>query len=762
MMASHRRIASESNAPGRRARPLSILSASPAPAARFDLNLPAPFQSIISQLEARKTKLYYEGYLQKCSDYTGSSKSPHEGEWQDVYASLSGTVLSTWSAPELDLADTIGALSKVPPTYINLMDARIEQNERADEILITTLGNKKFRLRSAQDTMDTKKWTLAIRLSAFERSRMQEAYTSNLFLKYSVKETTNIPNGEEKWAGYVDARICGGDVAQTQWTKLWCTVNDHVGRKNLLSKRLSSSSDNGNHERELRFFEDKKSKSPMIIVEGVIAAYACYPEHVSLIESAGMVKVEGNVRAFHARSTFGSDGYALIIPKAPEKSKRLSLSSFSAETPTLAQNILKLLYACWSAFSLYNLPQKLLLNTNHAKALGFGDATLDIQLEQLLGRISSDCSTAEMWRSALREQAVLQSHYTDIRGEPLTPQSPSNPNIFKRSGNERRVVSEGAIVPPFRPLVTSIEEDEELEQGTARAHEPLTPSTALRHDGLGPHIELVGADHHQSVAHEANSVPTTDRVFRAKPYPSSTPSTQQISTKQPAIVTTPSKVDTTSLQMRIARIANRRLSNSNNVNTATSSIPPNTDALPKKDQITDSRPLADAPQAIWRDTRPRTLSSAQVMNETELMAPAPRAQASPMPYEPQRPTMRTRKLSYDSYLSTKSASSAYSAGLDPTALALVSQVDSTEDDNDNYAKLAAEKDGSIYSNDSQTTISEYASHSGDERNDKSRYSTTSLGERVRRRATAIEALDIQRQPSLEVSSNPYARPRQRW
>lgn len=463
-MSRHRRFASESATPSSKSRPLSIFSPPSSPVTRDYDKTPVTFEDLAKEFDTKKEKVYHEGYLLKLEEISASGSPIANNQWEEVYASLAGTILSIWPAEDAGQAGISDAMSNVNPTFINITDARIAYAAKSQELAISTTGRNRylFKAHHRENERSLELWMLAMRLAMFERARMQEIYTSNLFLKFQTKDTTDSPSKDEKWSGLVDVRVTGGAATQSQWTKMWCSVVSG-SKRGFLLRRSGKESQGG--EADVRFYNNKKDKIPMIVMHGVFSAYCTYPEHISLVESAGVIKVEGNVRLQQGSSSSSIDGFALIIPSTPESPKRLSLSAHTTHAHPMVGNILKLLMAVWTSFELYNRPRSLLLNVDHVDALGAREGSVDLELMQVLGRLPVGLNTEAAWRHALREQCVLQNHYTQVRGKPLTPQSPSsNSNnasgIFKRVGSDRRVLSEGSIVPGARPLVLSIEEEE--------------------------------------------------------------------------------------------------------------------------------------------------------------------------------------------------------------------------------------------------------------------------------------------------------------
>lgn len=660
-MSTHRRLVSESSAP-RRSRPLSIFSPSHSPNAKSFETVPTEFVTIVGSIEAKKTKVYHEGYLSKLDDISANGKRASDAAWERIYASLSGTVFSYWPASEFEAADTLGQMARVAPKFLNITDAQILQTPRSRDIAISTAGKNRYILRSPQDepTSAADQWMLAIRLSLYERARLQEIYTANLFIKYQTRDTLDVPNREEKWAGLVDARMTGLEVSQQQWKRFWCVVVTES--KKVAHKRASQ--DVFANEREIRFYNTKKDKTPEVVITNILAAYNTYPEHISLIESAGIIKLEGHLRSSGTSNSADTSGCALLIPVATEQSKRMSLTRPIPQITTMVQRILKLLYCIWTAFGLYNRPQDVLLNVDHPEALGSRLGSVDLGLTEIIEcKPKSDDEAS--WRKALRERTVSSGSDAIVNNVPSA--------AFKRTGNERRVVSESSIMPQRRALVTTFEEDEELErQSRAMQDFKSSPST------FQPRVQKFGLS-------IAKTSPDQSRQPIASVHESFFGGLEQQRAVAPDHAARHSHPKTVEFSRDNTHDRLRPHSVHNNAT---------------------NRPGCGAPVSLAAlDTSLQDAKSAKDDQSLFAISPLEREQVeSKYPDQAStimnRQTVMTRDISHDSHISRASDVSRYSDGLDPSALDLVSAVvrDSS------YAPSIGEsiskidgREGSIYS-----------------------------------------------------------------
>ena len=120
-----------------------------------------------------------------------------EEPWKRVWAQLGGTTLSVWDMQEIEEASRRGA--EVPPTYINITDASIHvlgavtmpgptgaPVKYTNVVTLTTAGLNLL-LFSCPNPQSLVAWTAALRLSAYEKSRLEEIYTAHL-LRMSLSE----------------------------------------------------------------------------------------------------------------------------------------------------------------------------------------------------------------------------------------------------------------------------------------------------------------------------------------------------------------------------------------------------------------------------------------------------------------------------------------------------------------------------------------------------------------------------------------------
>jgi len=85
-------------------------------------NLHPEIRSVVSLSLAHKQKTYFSGPLIHKLYRNPDGQKPHKDEgWREVWAQLSGTILSVWDMEKVKFAGQQGR--EVPPSYINITEA---------------------------------------------------------------------------------------------------------------------------------------------------------------------------------------------------------------------------------------------------------------------------------------------------------------------------------------------------------------------------------------------------------------------------------------------------------------------------------------------------------------------------------------------------------------------------------------------------------------------------------------------------------------
>ncbi|KAK4058448.1 hypothetical protein OIO90_000607 [Microbotryomycetes sp. JL221] len=275
----------------------------------------------------KSSKFYAEGFLMKKVEVGPDGKAhpeANESQWAKWFVQLSGTILSTWNAA--DMEEAARQHRTVPPQYLNLSDAFLHPyppgpNRPAPtqfQFALNSAGLNRV-LFCAPTLQSLNMWINAIRLAVWERSRCNEIYTGTLlgtrepqphgWSGYDAGLSSASSKG--KFEGWLKIRLPG----DTEWRRLWTCVQrgTNIGtplpeqaKKNKRSSLLSFGKKsetlptieglpgNGTFS-TVAFYADKPSKKeqPLCIAQHLFYAAAIYPESEKLINRATLFKIEG-------------------------------------------------------------------------------------------------------------------------------------------------------------------------------------------------------------------------------------------------------------------------------------------------------------------------------------------------------------------------------------------------------------------------------------------------------------------------------------
>ena len=192
-------------------------------------------------------------------------------------------------------------------------------------------------------------WVAALRLSSWEKSRLEEIYTAHLLrltqqgkpAPFSLLDSINhaaardIPGtlAHGKIEGWVRIRIAG----QTDWKRLWMIVQAGTDGERPTSGALDSSTGVLRKRRVSSLFsrdhspsrsgparavvafclsqKPKDKKRPVLTLQDVTQAFAVYPERPELINRSTLIKVEGQFANEElAREMINREGWILVMP----------------------------------------------------------------------------------------------------------------------------------------------------------------------------------------------------------------------------------------------------------------------------------------------------------------------------------------------------------------------------------------------------------------------------------------------------------------
>ncbi|CAO3638019.1 unnamed protein product [Mucor hiemalis] len=298
------------------------------------------FKLVHKLMDDYTDKIYMEGYLYKRNDFNSNGSACGIKKWSPWYVELCGPVLTLW-----DNSSTTP--KEIYPQYINITDSTVQIEDRLTAETRTNLfslnsaGANRFMLQAA-DPISLSKWILAIRLSCFECSKIQEMYTRAFITRPQFKPLLSIK--DTKFEGFLQVRFPGS----TGWKKFWACVSSTRVEKRLFTKKLVPTGG------QIIFYESRKAKHPVMILQNVVQVYTVYPESPKLINLATLFKIEGS------------------LFKIKSNNEQLVSASSSALLMTSNTNeLVQWLIGSFNAFKLYGRPDSLLDDPSNEKALNF-------------------------------------------------------------------------------------------------------------------------------------------------------------------------------------------------------------------------------------------------------------------------------------------------------------------------------------------------------------------------------------------------------
>lgn len=422
-------------------------------------------QPIFTFLNNHSNKLYQEGYFLKLDDQNSQGRPNPDRTWTECFAQLVGTVLSLWDAAELDAA---GEHGEVLPKFINLTDASIKMIESLptrsnDEqplqniLSISTAGRNRYLLHF-NSHHSLIQWTAGIRLSIFEHSTLQEAYTGALIA--GKGKTLNsigvvMERARFKTEDWVRVRFGAG----VPWRRCWCVITPPDEKE--YQKQMKELKKRSPYDRspvpllkgDIKFYDTRKDgkkqkkAKPIASISDAYAAYAIYPQAKSLIDASTLLKVEGNI-TIHSEPPSSTEGFVFIMPESHP-----AVSGF--------EMLLRYLFPTWDTFCLYGRPGRLIASVLDQRSLMFGMPKHKkygyLEILDVTSLILSDGSASwseKEWRRRLKEltAARMTAMEEDFKA-----------NGHSRNGSRRSArlsIGPGASVTQSRPRVNFAEDSD--------------------------------------------------------------------------------------------------------------------------------------------------------------------------------------------------------------------------------------------------------------------------------------------------------------
>ncbi|KAG8756973.1 hypothetical protein FRC11_004884, partial [Ceratobasidium sp. 423] len=386
-------------------------------------------RSVLRLNSVHQQKIYYSGRLSKRVERGTDGSRPAKDEgWIDIWCQLGGVTLSIWNMKAIEEANARG--EQVPPQYINVTDAFVQvlgsvtfpptaasPAKRFTNVLTLNTAGSNLLLFVCESPAALVSWAAALRLAAWEKSRLEEIYTAHL-LRITLTEsriwkeprTTLVKGQLEGWAR---VRVAG----QTDWKRLWVVISagspgnlagTQAGHQSTLSLtrtlsqgspttatpkkgRLSGLFSKSSHQHtssnasvssnspvgdmgNMQFFtgsKPKERKFPVLSISSITQAFAVYPERPDLITRSTLVKIEGRLgREDGAGAIKGTEAWVLIMPEV------------ESGQPAGPRKMLEWVVGLHDAFKLYGRPQQYSFNPHQVNSLMFA-YPIEPNLEQL-------------------------------------------------------------------------------------------------------------------------------------------------------------------------------------------------------------------------------------------------------------------------------------------------------------------------------------------------------------------------------------------
>ncbi|KZT29755.1 hypothetical protein NEOLEDRAFT_1144853 [Neolentinus lepideus HHB14362 ss-1] len=441
------------------------------------MSQPAPqplhpeIRSVVQLNLAHTNKVYQWGKLVRRIERQPDGQRPAKDEgWTEVWAQLSGTILSVWDMKEVEEAGRQGR--EVPPSYINVTDAFVQvlgavtvpatptapAQKYTNVITLNTAGSNLI-LFSCPSTPALISWASAIRLSSWEKSRLEEIYTAHL-IRITLREGINCPTTlvKGRMEGWVRIRVAG----QTDWKRLWMVVTAGTGSgrapdtpsgegrpesPNAPRKKRMSSLFSREHspQQEVPIIslhnspKPRDKKRPALTMQAVSQAFAVYPERPDLISRSTLIKLEGTVGEEEmAGSMRNRQAWLLVMPE---------LEGGNVQ----AAEMLKWLIAIHDSFELYGRPNAYIQDPRDPLSLMFA-----YPVGQHKDLLFLDRELAETVDPRDDRTAVVRQRFTQIlheRMRTLGPENQARPVTSQQAGGSK-MPDTGPRLPPLPEMST--------------------------------------------------------------------------------------------------------------------------------------------------------------------------------------------------------------------------------------------------------------------------------------------------------------------
>lgn len=237
-------------------------------------NLPPELSPIVNLINAQRLRTYAIGRLSVPGQIDAGSKV-----WLEVEAKLTGTELAIWR-PSDDPYAVVN--DEFKPKYINLVDCDIEFFSAYKEIRFIQDFTGTSLVVRCQDSADFVHWVLAIQLSKFEHTSLNEAFTAvMLSIKGPSLSDIHILLSPKK--RFPKFEWCNLRLPQisSKWLKVYVAIIPAQGKKNGRVEVYTS--------------EKVTKKNLILYIDTASSVYNVYPEHYNMIDLNSIMKLNGEI-----------------------------------------------------------------------------------------------------------------------------------------------------------------------------------------------------------------------------------------------------------------------------------------------------------------------------------------------------------------------------------------------------------------------------------------------------------------------------------
>lgn len=396
---------------------------------------------IITLLSAQAHRRYHEGVFMFLQSINSDGESIPNRKWREVYGVLLGTQLAIWDIEELEKhQNNTEALlnASAKPDYINFTDSsfravnKLENSQGLKNVIIVSTTLKNQFLLQYPDIEDFHRWTSAFRLSTFEYTSLQEAYTGALLSSRGSKLSdirTILAASKYAYEDWVSVRFGSG----MPWKRCFAVIEQPT-KKSKGSKIYKG---------VVSFYKDEKKhkKSAMAYIKDASAAYALYPTSPKMIDHSTMIKLEGTVYFDSSKNSLPKEASVYFMPE--QHSAVLGYDT-----------LIRFLVPLLNAFNLYGRPKRLNADKNDLNSLLFGLPVLPhvhyLEVDDLIllaSNAQSETWLVTDWRIKIKEvlERKLSAGYTGCGSSHGIVGAMSSPALTQNDFADVRSIGSGGI-----------------------------------------------------------------------------------------------------------------------------------------------------------------------------------------------------------------------------------------------------------------------------------------------------------------------------